>query len=291
MRGADRQLTRGSVCAIGGFDGVHRGHQRIVAAVKMRAAGAARAGIITFHPLPIFLLKSLETFYLTPEPEKEQILAALGIDFVHYICFTREFAGLAPPDFVDYIARTVAPAAVVVGDNFHFGRDRKGTPRMLAELAAGRFQVEVVERIRDDGAISSTRIRELLLLGRVDKASRLLGREFAIHGRVIKGKGKGTQLGYPTINVAVDKEKLLPLDGVYKTRVQFDHREYMGGMFSRQGQVEVHLINFHGDLYDRPVVIRLVERIRDIREFTDDGQLKKAIFRDIKKIGGDEASD
>ena len=201
-----------------------------------------------------------------------------------YIHFTKDFSELSPLSFIDYLFEMIKPATIVVGENFHYGKNRRGTTKLLADTAASRFKVEVVPKVKDEGTISSTRIRELLLLGNIKAANYLLGRKYTLYGEVIKGKGRGTSLGYPTINIQVDKEKLLPLDGVYKVIVNYDDTEYLGGMFSRHGVVEVHLLGFSGNLYEKKVAVRLLERIRDIKEFASDNALKSAIARDIEKV-------
>jgi len=277
-------MTTGSVCAIGGFDGVHRGHQEVIKRIKSLADAEKKAGIITFSPLPIFVLKAKDIFYLTPEPEKEGIFQDLGIDFIYYISFTRDFAEMCPEGFVEFISAKIAPSVIVVGENFHFGKERKGTTRILKEMARDRFMVEVIPKIKDESTISSTRIRELLLLGNIRAANNLLGREYSLQGRVIKGQGKGTRLGFPTINIEINKDKLLPLDGVYKVKVQHNGEEQLGGMFCRHDLIEVHILNFSGDLYDKEVGIKIIERFRDIKEFADDKVLKNAIARDIQKV-------
>ncbi|HEX7320714.1 MAG TPA: riboflavin biosynthesis protein RibF [bacterium] len=277
-------ITREAVCVVGGFDGVHRGHQALIQRALELAGTQKKTGVITFDPLPIFVLKTKEIFYLTPRCEKEKLLEVLGLDFIFYIDFTAEFAGLTPESFAKYVHKMIAPAWIVVGENFHFGKDRKGSAKILKDLASGMFEVDIVPKVKDEGTISSTRIRELLLLGNIKAANHLLGREYAIHGAVVKGKGKGTHLGFPTINLQVEQEKLLPLDGVYKVTVLFDNEEHLGGMFCRHGLVEVHIIDFTGDLYDIPVQVRILERIRDIRHFADDAALRTAIARDIKKV-------
>jgi riboflavin kinase/FMN adenylyltransferase len=277
-------LTKGSVCGIGSFDGVHRGHQAIVEHLKNLVHLKQKVGIITFIPLPFFVLKKASIFYLTPQKEKEKIFGDMGVDFIYYFTFTRKFAELEPAEFVQIIKNKIQPSIIAVGENFHFGKGRGGTAQFLKQNARNVFTVEILKSLEDEGTISSTRIRELLLLGHIKAANRLLGREYMISGRIMKGKGKGAQIGFPTINVKVPKDKLLPLDGVYKVRVSYDKYDLLGAMFCRHTIVEVHLISFSGNLYHKNVVIKVLERIRDIKEFSDDSALKAAIASDVKKI-------
>jgi riboflavin kinase/FMN adenylyltransferase len=277
-------LTQGSVCGIGSFDGIHRGHQTIVEYLKSLAHPRRKVGIITFIPLPFFVLKKAPIFYLTPRKEKEKIFREMGVDFIYYITFTKKFAELGPAEFMKFIGNKIRPSIIVVGENFHFGKGRSGTAEFLKQNTHDVFKVEILKSLDDEGTISSTRIRELLLLGHIKAANRLLGREYMISGTIMRGKGKGTQIGFPTINVRVPMDKLLPLDGVYKVSVSCDTHHFLGAMFCRHTVVEVHLIKFSGDLYNKEVIIKLLERIRDIEEFPDDSALRAAIASDVKKV-------
>lgn len=282
----DDPATRDAVCALGGFDGVHRGHQTIIAEAKKQARGKKPVGIITFTPLPGPALKSGHPLYLTTDPEKESILEALGLDFLYYFSFTREFAHRAPREFVQILAERIVPSAVVVGNNFHFGRDRKGNASLLAELAGGEFRVHVMDALDDEGVISSTRIRELLLLGNVRAAGRLLGRPYAMTGAVGAGKKFGQKLGFPTVNILPPPEKLLPLDGVYHGRVAWERKSFPGAVFCSHRLVEAHLLDFREDLYGRVLTVEFVDRLRGVQKFPDEKSLKAAIAADVARVRG-----
>lgn len=279
-------LTRNSVCGIGSFDGVHRGHQEIVRRLTQLADKSQKVGIITFSPLPFFTLKRAPICCLTPQKEKEEIFERIGIDFIYYFTFSPTFAQHSPQEFVELVARKINPSAIVVGENFHFGKMRKGNAQMLKELARSMFEVQIMRRISDDGPISSTRIRELLLLGNIKAANRLLGRHYSISGTVTKGKGKGQEIGFPTINIPTPEDKLVPLDGVYKVYVTVAGQQHLGAMFCRHDILEVHIINLSDDLYGKDVTIQFLERIRGIEHFADDAELKDAISKDINRIKG-----
>jgi len=282
-------VTKDSVCAIGSFDGVHRGHQAVVKRLKEHARTDIKIGIITFLPLPFFVLTSSPIIYLTVKREKEDIFRMLGVDFIYYFKFTQHFAQLSPDGFVELISRRIKPSAIVVGDNFHFGKNRQGSARSLKKVSEDHFTVDIMRRIKENGTISSTRIRELLLLGHIKAANRLLGRPYSLTGRVVRGKGKGAKIGFPTINITVQKEKLLPLDGVYKVQVMLKEGTYLGAMFCRNDLVEVHVIDFKGDLYRKEVTVHVECRIRGIEHFSDDKKLGVAIAHDIRTIRGKAA--
>jgi riboflavin kinase/FMN adenylyltransferase len=279
-------FTRDSVCGIGSFDGVHRGHQEIARRLTQLAVDRQKVGIITFSPLPFFTLKRAPICCLTPQREKEEIFERLGVDFIYYFTFSAAFAAHSPEEFVELVARQIKPSTIVVGENFHFGKMRKGNAEMLKDLARSMFEVQIMRRISDDGPISSTRIRELLLLGNIKAANRLLGRSYSISGTVTKGKGKGQEIGFPTINIPPPVDKLIPLDGVYKVNVIVTGQHFLGAMFCRHDILEVHIINLSDDLYGKDVNIQFLERIRGIEHFADDDALKDAISKDIKRITG-----
>ncbi len=279
-------ITEGSVCGIGSFDGIHRGHQAIVHRLKQLAGKDQRVGIITFAPLPFFILKKTPICCLTPREEKEEIFEQLGIDFIYYFTFSDVFSRYSPERFVQLIDLRIKPSTIVVGENFHFGNMRKGNADILTNLARDLFKVVIMEKVGYEGTISSTRIRELLLLGNIRAANRLLGRPYSISGTVIRGKGKGKKIGFPTINIQTPSNKLIPLDGVYMVSINALGDQYSGAMFCRHDLLEVYIIDFSGDLYGETVRIEFRERIRSIEHFADDASLKAAITVDIGKITG-----
>ncbi len=276
--------TRGSVCGIGSFDGVHRGHREIIMSLRKLAGNNGTVGLITFIPLPFFVLTSTPIMYLTLRQEKERLFRELGVDFVYYFKFTKKLAQLTPREFTEVVAQRIKPAHLVVGDNFHFGINRSGSATLLQELAYDRFTVHIVSRVQDEGTISSTRIRELLLLGQIKAANRLLGRNYSIAGRVIKGKGKGMKLGFPTLNIKPSSRKLLPLDGVYKADVVMRGRKLRGALFLQHDLVEVHVLGFTGKYPQKHVTVELRERIRAAKKFVGDDALRRAIQHDIDLI-------
>lgn len=277
-------VTKDSVCAIGSFDGIHRGHQKIVKQLKKHAGTDRKIGIITFLPLPFFVLTHSPIIYLTVREEKEKLFRKLGIDYIYYFRFTKRFAQISPRDFIELIVRQINPAVIVVGDNFHYGKGREGSAAVLKKLGGSKFFVDIMPRVKAQGTISSTRIRELILLGHMKAANKLLGRPYSLTGRVVRGRGKGAKLGFPTINIRVPREKLMPLDGVYKVRVLLKQGHYLGAMFCRNDLIEVHIIDFSGDLYRKKVSVQVYHRIRSIEQFPDDDELSTAIAKDIELV-------
>jgi riboflavin kinase/FMN adenylyltransferase len=278
------RMTHGSVCAIGSFDGVHMGHQTIIRRTREIAGTSSLTGVITFIPLPFFVLKSLPPMYLTIKEEKERILESLGVDFVYYYSFDMGFASRKPAAFVEHLMETIVPAHVIVGSNFHFGSARGGSAKELARLAKNTFSVHIVDPVEHDGIISSTRIRELLLLGHVGAANELLGREYSVTGQVIQGRGKGSTLGFPTVNIHTPPDKLMPLDGIYAAHVRIGTRQSQGALFLRHDLLEVHLLDRHDSLYGQHITVSFVKRMRSIESFPDDTTLINAITADVAHV-------
>ncbi len=270
-------LLRGGVVAIGNFDGVHRGHQ----AVLETALGIARekgvpALVLTFEPHPRSVFRPEQAmFRLTPAPMKARLLGALGFDAVAEQEFTREFSGLSPDDFIrSVLMEGLGISHVVTGFDFHYGKNRGGTPQTLAE--AGRnmgFGVTTVEAFSDeDGAvISSSRIRELLSGGEVAEAAGLLGYRYTVEAEVTGGKKLGRTLGFPTANMALVPEVALR-HGIYAVRFRRADGTLHDGVasFGRRPTVdedgapllETFLFDFSGDLYGETCAVSLFGFLR-----------------------------
>ncbi|MBI1796761.1 MAG: bifunctional riboflavin kinase/FAD synthetase [Candidatus Eisenbacteria bacterium] len=302
-----------SIVAIGIFDGVHLGHRAILArALARAAAGAGDAGraattggatarsrcvVVSFDPHPdVVLARGAFTspLPLTPLDEKRALLMALGIDAFVVLPFTRELASLSPEAFVDeHLVRPFAPAALVVGEGFALGRGRTGTVERLAAIGEARgFAVEAVPLVQLDGApVSSTRIRERLAAGGVAEAARLLGRRYRIAGRVVTGDGRGRTLGFPTANLMLDEERVVPADGVYAALAYLDggreaHAAAMSiGLRPTFGghtrTIEAHLLDWSGDLVGRPMTVEFAAWLRPELRFDGAEALIAAMKDDV----------
>jgi riboflavin kinase/FMN adenylyltransferase len=278
---------------IGNFDGVHLGHRELLRRTVAHARDLhIRAVALTFTPHPVRFFTPRARFYeITSLGEKASRMEKLGIDLLVVESFTGAIGGMGPEEF----ARTVVHERmlarfVTVGYDFTFGRNRTGSPGMLRRI--GRelgFEVDIVPPLMRGGAIvSSSRIRELLLSGRVREAEELLCRPYVVSGRVIPGAARGRKLGFPTANVEFVQE-LLPLPGVYVIDAA------VGGVVRRGvanvgfnptfGEnslgVEVHLLDFAGDLYGQDMAVRFRDRIRDERKFKSVEELVRQIEKDV----------
>ena len=288
-----------SVVTVGSFDGVHLGHQAVLAEIARRARAAAQPSIlVTFDPHPLEVVNpQAAPPLLSPGDERLEMLAETALDRVLVLRFDRRLAGLAPEEFVrEILLGRCAMRELVIGHDHGFGRGRSGDVETLRRLGAELgFAVDVVAPV-DAGEqhVSSSRIRRAIAGGDLATAARLLGRPYRVSGRVGRGEQRGRQLGVPTINLAeVSPRKLLPPDGVYAVWVETPGGRYPGVM--NQGgkptfqdgrrSLEAHLLGFDGSLYGQPVRIEWVERIRDVRRFASADALKAQLQHDRATAG------
>lgn len=286
-------IRRPTVLTLGVFDGLHVGHQAIVRAVVERALLVdATPTLITFDPHPRQVLKPetapplLQTFQ-----QKMEGLENLGMGQVIVVEFTPELAALSAEEFVRrYIRDGLDAREVYLGKGFAFGHNRRGGIELLRELSGTRgFHADEVAEVRlRRHRISSTMIRRLLKTGRVNLARRMLGRPYGIEGVIIRGRGVGRELLYPTANLEVEN-RVLPTDGVYVTLTSVDgvwrrsvtnigKRPTFGG--DPESRVETHLIDFDEDLYGRTIRVRVLHRLRGEQKFSSIDDLKAQITLD-----------
>jgi len=288
--------------AIGTFDGVHRGHQAVVAALLRRAASeGALAAVLTFIPHPMAVLRPAEAPpLLADDAGRARLLAALGVEALVELPFTPALAAVSAARFVqDYLCRRAGARRVFVGADFTFGARGLGSPETLAVLGrqACGLETTVIPLVRADGApVSSTRIRQALRDGRPGLARRLLGRPFALEGLVAEGERRGRSLGFPTANLLPPAALACPAPGVYAVRCRLHdgagggewapgvanlgHRPTVGGGDLR---LEVHLLGFSGDLYGRRLEVAFVRRLRAERRFAGVEALRQQIARDATR--------
>jgi riboflavin kinase / FMN adenylyltransferase len=261
--------------AIGTFDGVHRGHRRVIEAAK---SADLPTTVLTFDPHPRVVLGN-QVELLTTLERRLELLGELGVGTL-VVPFTPELALATPEEFAESILRPLGTKVVVAGANFRFGRGRSGDLDTLAELGFDVRPVPLVE------GISSSRIRQLLRAGEIEAAARLLGRPPEVEGTVVSGEARGGTLGYPTANLAVPAELVIPEYGIYAGRTG-DHRAAISiGVNPHYGgeerRVEAFLLDFDGDLYGRRLVLELWRRLRDERAFASEQELIDQIGRDVE---------
>lgn len=280
------------------FDGVHLGHRALIAHLARGARqDGARAVAATFDPLPIqALAPGAPASALSDVGDRVRLLREAGAEAVVVFRFDEAFAQLSADEFVDRVRGACDVRRIVVGPDFHFGRRAEGdVEKLRARGQRDGFVVDVVTPIEIDGAIvSSTRIRNLLLSGNVEAASRLLGRPYSIRGRVVHGAKRGRALGFPTINLALPKERLLPRDGIYavwaemgegrfKAAASLGVRPTFGG---GERVLEAYLLDFSGEIYGEEVEVAFVKRLRDEIAFASPAELSAQIARDVEETKG-----
>lgn len=288
----------GGAVTIGNFDGVHRGHARIIQRLKALAAEVGGPAVVfTFDPHPVRLLRpEAAPPPLTWIDRKAQLLAALGVDVTVVYPTDEALLSLEPREFFDQIVIDRLQArAIAEGPNFFFGRQRAGNVTMLGELCQGaNIRLEVVEPLEADGQyVSSSRVRQLVAAGDVAAANTLLTCPYRIRGMVTHGAARGGKLGFPTANVdAIDT--LLPAAGVYACRAICAEGQWPAAVnigpnptFGEDAlKVEVHLIGYTGSLYGDPLEVDFLQRLRDIRSFGSIEQLKSQLARDVEAARG-----
>ena len=285
---------------IGSYDGIHRGHQAILARMVSGAHAAGSAAVVlTFFPHPGAVLRGMTgPFYLTSTEEKVRLMEDMGIDAVITLPFTRELASVSAADFMAKLKRQLDLQQLWIGYNFTLGHNREGdipTLQRLGDLLG--YSVEVIQPVTIDGEIvSSSLIRGLLGKGEVGRASTLLGRNYTVPGEVVPGDGRGRQIGIPTANLAVWPERMLPASGVYAGWAWVNGTRWPSvtnigtrPTFEAQAvpvRLETHLLDFHQDLYGRAISVEFVDRLRDEQRFQSVDALIDQIHADIQKARG-----
>jgi riboflavin kinase/FMN adenylyltransferase len=264
--------------AVGTFDGVHVGHQRVIETVRSAATELAPT-VVTFWPHPRIVLGNAVGLLTTLERRLE-LLGAAGIDETLVVEFTPELAEMDPEAFVDELLRPIGTELVVAGTGFRFGHGRRGDLDTLEELGLAVGRVELVP------GVSSTAIRGQLAEGNVERAARMLGRPAEVEGTVVAGDARGGTLGYPTANLRVDPDLLVPAYGIYagsaaghRAAISIGTNPHYGGSERR---VEAFLLDFEGDLYGQRLVVQLWQRLRDERVFANEEELVAQITRDVE---------
>lgn len=268
---------QGAVLAIGNFDGVHRGHRALLdLAGSLAVQSRKKLAILTFEPHPRKLFQpDGAPFRITPPAIKARLLEQAGVDTLFSLPFDWDFASQSAEQFIDAVMKQIAPAHIVVGEDFRYGQLRKGTPQMLRDAG---FAVTLFEKIADTESeiISSSRIRTALRHGDINAANTLLGWDWYIEGPIVKGDQRGRTIGYPTANVPLG-DTVHPAYGIYATLVQIDGESEwrfaatnigIRPMFElKVGQVEAHIFDFDRDIYGKTLRVRPVRKLRGEAKF------------------------
>lgn len=285
------------VLALGNFDGVHLGHQKIITTAVQKASrlGLDSAALI-FNPHPQKILCPEKKLLALSDLEiKADLLARLGLDYMIVEPFTAKLSEMSPEKFLNkYLKDIIKVKGVVAGYDYTFGRKALGDTNLLLKWGQeNKREVTVCPAVKaGNEPVSSSLIRERLVQGRVEEAADLLNYYFYRRGRVVPGRGKGQKLGFPTANLEINPELLLPRDGVYFTLVKKNGSIWPGAAnvgrcptFSLDQLIlEVNIIDFEGDLYDEIITVFFIKKIRNEQVFSSPEELKKQVYQDVKKI-------
>ncbi len=289
---------KNAVLTIGNFDGVHKGHQSLFQQVINKAKQINGTSVtITFDPHPLQALGISGPPLITRRDQKLELIEKCGIDVLLCIRFNMEFASITAHDFIeDILVNKIGMKAIIIGGDYSFGKDRLGNTELLKK-EGNRLGFETVISAwkhvtgSNHERISSTRIREIIMEGKVNQAYKYIGRHYQIRGKVIKGRQRGgSQLGFPTVNIKLHDE-LCPKLGVYAVAVETVKGDFKGVAnigFSptfgdHQFTIEVHILDFNHDIYDTRIRVNMIKRLRDEKKFAGIRELSDQIKKDIQK--------
>ncbi|MTW84937.1 riboflavin biosynthesis protein RibF [Virgibacillus dakarensis] len=287
-----------TAAAIGFFDGIHRGHQKVIkTAVSEARSRGMESAVITFHPHPSVVLKKdvQHVQYITPLKEKQEVLQQLDVDRLYIITFNKELSSLLPQQFIDHFIIGLNIKHLVAGFDYSFGFKGEGNMNNMAEYTRGEFTFTTIEKVElDDEKVSSTKIRKLLKAGDVEGVKTLLARPLTVSGIVIEGDKRGKKLGYPTANIQLNRDALLPKPGIYAVKVIVKNESYEG-MASlgtnptftanrKDLSLEVNIFDYKNDLYGEVLQMEWCKFIRDEIKFDSTEALIDQIANDEKLI-------
>ncbi len=284
-----------AVATIGTFDGVHYGHQKIIKRLcELAKATDGESVILTFFPHPRLIIdpENQNLKMINTIAEKAKILAGLGVDHLIITPFTRDFSNLNPTEYIkNILVDTIGIKNIIVGYDHRFGKNRLGGMKDLQEFAGlyGFKVEEIAEQDINDVAVSSTKIRNALLNGKVALAAEFLGYNFSISGRVIKGDKIGRTIGFPTANIFVEETyKLIPSDGIYAVTVELNNDTFKGMAYIGQRptingmtrNIEVNIFDFTQEIYGQSITMNFLKFLRHDVKFTGLEALKEQLYKD-----------
>ena len=293
---ARHRQARDSAVTIGVFDGVHRGHRSLVGRlVESARADGLSAGVVTFKNHPVTALRpGAQVSYLTDVAERTRLLRELGADFVAALRFDSELARLPARDFLQTLYDVLRMRRLVVGPDFAMGRDRDGNPDTLPRIAADMgFELETVQPVTDPaGPVKSTEIRRRIAAGQVSDAARLLGRNFSARGVVGRGQMRGRELGFPTANLEVGDEFIVPANGIYATWAHLESGARMAATSigvrptfddGEQRTIEAYLLDFSEDIYGQTMRLEFVQWLRGEEKYDTIDALLTQMDLDVRQ--------
>ena len=288
-----------SVCVtIGTMDGVHSGHKMILDKMKeICKDNHCKTVLITFHPHPRKVIRKNNIELITQFEEKLSLFNFFGMpDYIVSLEFTKELASMSPTRFLEMLLSIFDIKCFVVGYDNHFGKNREGNFELLENFSKKhKISIYKVDAYKiGDRTVSSTFIRELIKKGNLQEANKMLGYDFFVTGEVIKGKGLGKTIGFPTVNLKIDKDKILPKSGVYAGYVYLSEKYYPAAInigfaptianeANQNISFEAYILGYKADLYGKKLRFHIINRIRDEKKFSSRKELSEVIKNDVKK--------
>jgi riboflavin kinase/FMN adenylyltransferase len=292
QRLASMAPDRETVLTIGVFDGVHRGHCHLLRRLVQRSAPHQTLGVITFTNHPATVLRpDFKVSYINTPQQKVKLLEAQGMGLVVPLEFTAELSRISAREFTTALVEILNMRGLIIGPDFALGQNRQGNAEVLKELGAEMgFWVEMVEPLTVDGElVRSRRVREAIGMGDVAVVATLLGREFSLSGTVVVGNRQGRELGFPTANLDVNPEMMIPNDGIYATWAVIGGQRLPSATSIgirptfglRDRVIEVHVMDFNQDIYGAEIGVEFVDKLRDQETFTSVEALVEQIGQDV----------
>lgn len=287
------QLNNDSAVTIGKFDGIHRGHRLILDRIIEKKKHGLDAVVFTFDPSPMELFSGKKIPGLTTREEKRRIFDFLGVDTLIEYPLNKESAAIAPEDYItDVLCKQMRMKYIAAGEDLSFGHLGKGNSELLGDMASAYgYETDIIGKLVEDGEeISSSLIRDVVSSGDMEKANRLIGVPYAVYGVVRHGRALGREMGFPTVNIEISDEKLMPPYGVYFTEVSIDGRHFNGitnigckptVTDSKKVFAETNILDFNEDVYDRNITVKLLHFSRSEQKFSSVDELKNRIQVDI----------
>lgn len=292
----DVNQSEDSVVVLGNFDGVHRGHQKLFqVAMQQGKAKNLKTIVFSFYPHPSWVIGNHPKPLIMSRRDKKQIIKNLGMDTLIEYPFTKAFASISPDTFFEEILIGQLKAKVlVVGENYYFGKNKAGNPEYLKVLGKKNgVEVFVVSAVKyEQQMISSSTIRNLIVEGNMELANKMLGHPYMVVGNVMAGKQLGRTIGFPTINLIADPDRVYPPNGVYATKVTVYNKEYLGmtnigynpTVNGTKKMIETHIFDFDQDIYGEIVEIRFYHAIRTEQKFGNIEALQQQIAKDFHTV-------
>lgn len=285
-----------SIVTIGKFDGIHKGHELLIEkTVNYSKQEKLTSIVFTFKNSPISYFSNIITREIITEDEKMNKLKSLGVDVVIDIPFNKDMADISAENFVkEILINKLGVKKLIIGHDFAFAKNREGTPPVLKILGKKyNFDVQVIDPvIINNVRVSSTHVKDLIYAGRVDEIKSYLGRNYTIEGTVIHARKLGRTIGFPTANIKLEKNLIIPKRGIYATKVYIDDKVYIGAtnigynptVNGEKMSVETNILKFDQDIYGKTIKLEFLERIRDEKKFNDLNELKIQLKMDTNYI-------